>query len=345
MGSDASTAGSPNRIAWIDLARGLGIILVIFAHSPTWEPAKTWVYTFHVPLFFFLSGLLYNNSKYLTTRAFLVARSRTLLLPYILLSGVGLLVYLAAIWIPSSPDLHDTTPLRAILGTFLGLRGTSPWNGTLWFVTCLFSLEVLYTALNIAFRGSRWPLLLSTVAISGGGILVSPIFEVGVVPWNLEVAAVMLVFYGVGNFGRGRQERPGSNTLVALRIGLLALGTIACAHLNDRVDAYHLQWGNPVMYFVGSFAGILLVREVCRICPIWNPLVFIGRTSLLFLAFHQYIVFFLVRLVLEHLEVDLYSTPARLLLYGAVHVGASAMILGPLAVLVERHAPWFLGRR
>lgn len=345
MGSDASTAGSPNRIAWIDLARGLGMILVIFAHSPTWEPAKTWVYTFHVPLFFFLSGLLYNNSKYRTFKAFLVARSRTLLIPYILLSGVGLLVYLASIWIPASPDLHDTTPLRAIIGTFLGLRGTSPWNGTLWFLTCLFSVEILYTSLNIAFGKRRWPLLVSSLAISGCGILVSPSFEIGVVPWNLEVASVMLVFFGAGNFLRGGQEGPGSDPLVAVRIGLLALGTFACAHFNDRVDAYHLQWANPVLYFLGSFAGIFLVREICRISPVWTPLVFIGRTSLLFLAFHQYIVFFLLRLVLAHLEVDLYSTPARLLLYGAIHVGASASILGPLAVLVERHAPWFLGRR
>lgn len=43
---------SYGRIEWLDMAKGYGIILVIFAHFgvPLWG---TWIYSFHMPLFSF----------------------------------------------------------------------------------------------------------------------------------------------------------------------------------------------------------------------------------------------------------------------------------------------------
>ena len=40
-----------NRIPWIDMAKGYGMLFVIYAHigvGPLW----TWIYSFHMPLFF-----------------------------------------------------------------------------------------------------------------------------------------------------------------------------------------------------------------------------------------------------------------------------------------------------
>ena len=48
------------RIEWIDNAKGLGILFVIIAHvinhTQTLMSASTLIYTFHMPLFFILSG-------------------------------------------------------------------------------------------------------------------------------------------------------------------------------------------------------------------------------------------------------------------------------------------------
>lgn len=41
-----------NRIEWIDTAKGLGLLLVFIGHLKT-PYLATWVYTFHMPLFFF----------------------------------------------------------------------------------------------------------------------------------------------------------------------------------------------------------------------------------------------------------------------------------------------------
>lgn len=59
-------------IAWIDYARLLGILLVVFGHVLQSQSLFTeneslhliwnFVYLFHMPLFFIISGYLYKNS-------------------------------------------------------------------------------------------------------------------------------------------------------------------------------------------------------------------------------------------------------------------------------------------
>ena len=49
------------RIGYIDMAKGLAIILVIIGHiSFTPSMGKTILYLFHIPLFFFLSGFTFS---------------------------------------------------------------------------------------------------------------------------------------------------------------------------------------------------------------------------------------------------------------------------------------------
>ena len=58
------------RINELDLFKGIAIILVVVGHviSRNWEgvldkhPVYTWIYSFHMPLFFFISGFLINHT-------------------------------------------------------------------------------------------------------------------------------------------------------------------------------------------------------------------------------------------------------------------------------------------
>ena len=52
------------RLEYLDAAKGLGILLVILGHIYAWNPninrkiLVTWIYSFHMPLFFIVSGML-----------------------------------------------------------------------------------------------------------------------------------------------------------------------------------------------------------------------------------------------------------------------------------------------
>jgi len=90
-----------NRIHWLDSARGIGIILVVFGHalgglidSPFGINQNTFrqmffaIYTFHMPLFFLLSGLLVTKRLAKGQGPFLRALLPTIVWPYFLWSVI-----------------------------------------------------------------------------------------------------------------------------------------------------------------------------------------------------------------------------------------------------------------
>lgn len=51
------------RINWVDALKGFGIILVAIGHSGCPQLLLHWIYIFHMPLFFMLSGLMFKDSE------------------------------------------------------------------------------------------------------------------------------------------------------------------------------------------------------------------------------------------------------------------------------------------
>ncbi|MCJ1707079.1 acyltransferase [Microbacterium sp. VKM Ac-2923] len=131
------------RVAWIDVARGIAITLVVFHHSIQFLDATGWqvgplievtaaLSTFRMPLFFLVSGLLASSA---------IARLRFTSLFW---KRLALLVYLYALWcviwwawflVVPRPFDPQTSPVGD-LATALYL----PWSG-LWFLYAL----ILYT--------------------------------------------------------------------------------------------------------------------------------------------------------------------------------------------------------
>ena len=50
-----------SRIEWIDIAKALGIFLVIAGHTGLPIYLKSWIYAFHMPMFFIISGLWFRD--------------------------------------------------------------------------------------------------------------------------------------------------------------------------------------------------------------------------------------------------------------------------------------------
>jgi fucose 4-O-acetylase-like acetyltransferase len=71
------------RLHWIDTLKGFGITLVVFAHYSIPAALDTYIFSFHMPLFFFISGFLFNFVKYSeSTRNFVRGRFKSLIIPY-----------------------------------------------------------------------------------------------------------------------------------------------------------------------------------------------------------------------------------------------------------------------
>ena len=112
--SDAST-----RMRWIDGARGLGILLVVYGHAeralfsgpgaPAWTRiADRTIYAFHMPLFFLLAGLFVWPSLARGRGRFVTDKLVTIVYPYLLWSLIeGGLEVIFASRVNSPLSLHD----------------------------------------------------------------------------------------------------------------------------------------------------------------------------------------------------------------------------------------------
>ena len=49
------------RIVWIDIAKGIGVLLVVLAHTSINPHVNEWIGSFHMPLFVYLSGCVFKK--------------------------------------------------------------------------------------------------------------------------------------------------------------------------------------------------------------------------------------------------------------------------------------------
>ena len=124
------------RYDYIDIAKGFGMLAVIWGHILTAGWSWVFVYSFDIPLFFLLSGMMYNNKKYNSLLKLVKNRVRTLLIPYALISVITWLIWLAY----SIVCKAEVNYFRPLLQTIIaqGSGGFMVHNVPLWFVSSIF---------------------------------------------------------------------------------------------------------------------------------------------------------------------------------------------------------------
>ncbi|MBR6903017.1 MAG: acyltransferase family protein, partial [Clostridia bacterium] len=111
---------SDKRDKSIDLAKGIGIILVFIGHINFPETVVNIINAFHMPLFFVCSGYLYD-SKYdrLSTRDFIKKKAKSLLFPYYFLGAI-IVAYNSLISLIVLKNFTVVQLLKRILALLLG---------------------------------------------------------------------------------------------------------------------------------------------------------------------------------------------------------------------------------
>lgn len=147
------------RIEWVDIAKVLGIFLVVLGHHKINSNVILWIFSFHMPLFFFISGILFDPSKYPVFNDFLAKKIRTLIVPYFFFAVFSYLFWLVIV---RSLSIHGESlsmdPIKPFIGIFYGI-GVNGWaiplDTALWFLPCLFITEILMWLINSYFKNEQ----------------------------------------------------------------------------------------------------------------------------------------------------------------------------------------------
>ena len=133
------------RIELIDISKGIGIILVIMGHTIALRYSQ-WLYTFHLPLFFLLSGLVYNANKYNRYTVLLRQKSNQILWPWLKFFIVGLAVCLLI------PEWRNALSLHQIAIELYTANTNNVQNSSIWYLVCLFVTFILLFLVHWLFR-------------------------------------------------------------------------------------------------------------------------------------------------------------------------------------------------
>lgn len=325
------------RIAYLDMAKGVGIVLMVAGHligslqsidnKPYFAPAYQWIASFHMPLFFIISGILLHitREEEKDMRRIVSRKARTLLLPY---ASFSLIYFVINVWTCIfHPELLKFSELWKFFIYSVTLRGVS----VMWFLPALFIGEVCFLWCRKRFSDGA---LTAFVGVSGFCLMFfSPLprwegWETGLVMMTvgsllhtamrgLFSMVFLLIGYGAARLLTGERRTTDDDAAARLLPGgvrkdgaaaaggfsserrflcgaaELFLGIVLLAaggvlcFWNGPVDLNYMVFDNFILYLLCACAGSFGVILVCRHMPELRLLLFFGTNSLVIMATHM----------------------------------------------------------
>lgn len=199
---DQNMVRKSERRGEIDAAKGLALLSVVLGHVILLHTfPSNWIYTFHMPAFFFLSGMTFRPEKYDGLLPFLKDKARKRLLPYL---GITALAFFICMLRPAyrAPVLNDGWS-HQLLWIFYYTQPQNLYVGQLWFLVALFWAELM-AWIWFQLAGKRhllvkcysvFLLVLLAVRIQE----INPYLPVGNrLPWKIDSALCACVFLIAG---------------------------------------------------------------------------------------------------------------------------------------------------
>jgi fucose 4-O-acetylase-like acetyltransferase len=285
------------RIGYIDIAKGLGILVIVLAHNDlaAYHPTlHKFIYAFHIPLFFFLSGMFFRPER--TFSDTLRRRFNSLLKPYLF---AIFLIYLGE---AAFSNMNFPVIVGRIVKSMYATGKYIDWV-QLWFIPHLFAVSLfawiawrfLFGRVKIVWL--RWLLLFAMLAV---GVFTMPYFwpfvapvigtELYGLPFSLDLVFSSGFFFIVGYEVNQRplEKFFASPIVLAGTIGLLlAMIWFLPPELDFNTRTYPSLWINTAEALLGITMILSLARNLenwsARLAKVFS---YFGRISLVILIFH-----------------------------------------------------------
>lgn len=272
------------RVKWVDIAKGFSILLVIVGHSIPhrgfFKLIWSIIFSFHMPLFFIISGFLFKSDEF---KNLIRKNFKRMLIPYlitytiyfiymIITSNGKISIYLVSMLYGSGKQVPSIPTIQSI--------------GALWFLVTLFLSNLIF---NWILRNSfKKGTLVQFIYIIFACIIGYLLKNIEYLPWSLDLALISQVFlytgYKLKNFKLFNGSKiPISSILILICLWLICINNYAF-DLNQRV------YRDFTITLVGSISGSIMIfylsSYISKIPILNNFLTFCGRESLIILCIH-----------------------------------------------------------
>lgn len=277
------------RIEWIDIAKGIGILLVVLGHlSVNGQVIRTIVYSFHMPLFFTISGFLYKQKDFAST---LKGGFKKLIVPIIFFMNFDTVLTL----ILCRFGIFDPVGFKDVIKCFLLLGGTLK-NSPIWFLLVLFLCNTFQY-----FSCKNKIVTVSVIIISFFVSLFSVYVGTGMC-WYVAFFPCMFFFECGYIFRKYKSsnivKNSGNFNFKTYYIIPIIIIWLLATYLNGVVDIVWIEYGRSFLLLTvtGLAGSYLLVRfsKFIEAFKFSNIFILFGKNSMFILLTHYYITKYII---------------------------------------------------
>lgn len=269
-----------NRNYITDIMKGIGIVLVMIGHQDL--PISHFIYSFHMPLFFIISGYFYKERSVLLS---IKNDFKRLVIPYIFASCL----FVANELLVSIIKKDSSYIINAVIATIYGsgqsyntaLFAEIPSIGAIWFLLALFWCKNIFNLLHMICSINKLYLLCLLLSICTSFIDKHIIN----LPFDILPGLSAVIFYLIGFIAKRMYIR----WYIVFLCILLWIIAIKYSHLYMVRSDY----GNYIIDVCGAFGGTIIVYYISKFIYInfhhsSYVLIWLGVNSLPILCFHSF---------------------------------------------------------
>lgn len=240
-----------DRIEYLDLAKAIGIILVIAGHVVSSDTAaKRAIYSFHMPLFFLLSGMLLrmrNEYSRETWTMLVTKKAKGLIIPFVLWG----LIY------SSFSFKHTALILYGTRETLIAAESLT----SLWFLPVMFLAFLLCEGvLQIISRmKKKWMGVVMGAAVLAIIGFICPHNKTYGDLWGIDIAFIAASFMLIGMMARAGIEKLSDAKYQTVALAVCTVLFIFMVRFSSSSVGYVLmanaEYGNVLVFFLCALFG------------------------------------------------------------------------------------------
>ena len=286
LGKDHQTT----RIEWLDVSKGIGIVLVLCAHAMD-KNTQMWnmITLFHMPLFFIISGYLFNLGE--SFKQTILSKIFSLYIPYVTISimAYGYMCFF------ENMNFEISVILRILLLIYTpGITGAS------WFISVLFCSEIGFWLLLYFLEKKTMSIYLAIMI----AVLIGLIGFLTNLPFGMSRVLVSILFLMCGySFRKCVDERSRKKSSVVAYVVIMIVSiAIVYAFSFENYSSYSSNnYTNIFVSVICAVSGTIFIFCISRLIEYLPSLKkifgFLGKNTM-GIIFFQFFAFRIVNLAI-----------------------------------------------
>lgn len=271
------------RMAYIDTAKAAGIFMICLGHFlPASSLPRVAIYSFHVPLFFFIAGLL--NAKPISSFRQFLLKEKMLLIRTLIPYTLWFLFSLSYNLVRNNLNVAET------VRCFFYLEGLMIWNTPLWFLPCYFLMLTVYRLLYMLTRENRGWLFLCCMAAFGCAVVFDKC-SIAVSFLGLDKGIHMLGYILLGGVCSDLVRKEAANRHHAFMYLLLFVaGIFAAVLINgyNNLSPYRLDYNEILFYIPVACVLCFSFLICCSLCKENYVVSLLAKNSCFIMCSHYF---------------------------------------------------------